>query len=92
MRLSRLTPASVFTIKTPVWGGRSVGLADYKIGRHNEIRITYTDKDGRPYFPYPLYVSGEVARSYPLKPVRSNPNIKLRIVPISELEVLEREG
>lgn len=92
MKISRLTPTTVFTIKTPVWGGRKVGLATYKIGQHNEIRITTTDKNGELYYPQPLYISGEKARTYPLTPVKSNPNIKLHVIPVADLEVLEREG
>lgn len=92
MKLSKLTPAQVFEIKTPVWGGRKVGLATYKLAAHNEIRITTKDKEGNLYYPQPLYISGEKARTYPLQPVRSNPNIKLHVIPVSDLEVLEREG
>lgn len=92
MKLSRLTPANIFEIKTPVWGGRKVGLATYKIGTHNEIRITYTDKQGLLVYPQPFYISGEKARTYPVQPVRSNPNIKLHVIPVSDLEILERVG
>lgn len=92
MKISRLTPTQVFEIKTPVWGGRKVGLATYKVAQHNEIRITTTDKQGNLYYPQPLYISGEKAKTYPTVPVRSNPNIKLYLIPVSDLEVLEREG
>ncbi len=91
MKLSRLTPAQLFKIKAPVWGSRSVGLATYKVGQHNEIRIETTNKEGALLYPQPLYISGEKARSYPIEPVKKNPNIKLYIIPISDLEVLERE-
>lgn len=92
MILSRTTPATLFKINTPVWGGRKVGLATYKIGHHNQIDITTTDAQGVRYFPQPLYISGAKARTYPLVPVKSNPNIKLHLIPVSDLEVLEREG
>lgn len=90
MKLSRLTPASVWEIKAPVWGGRKIGLATYKISTHNEIRITYTDRDGRRVYPLPLYISGEKARTYPTQPVKNHPNVILHIIPINDLEVLER--
>lgn len=83
-------PATLFEIKTPVWGGRKVGLATYKVGTHNEIRILTKNKEGQPLYPQPLYISGTKAREYPIEPVKSNPNIKLYIIPVSDLEVLER--
>lgn len=90
MKLNRLTPASVWEIKSPVWGGRKIGLATYKIAPHNEIRITYKDRNGNRVYPLPLYISGENARKYPTQPVKSHPNVILHIIPISDLEVLER--
>lgn len=90
MKLSRLTPASKIEIKAPIWNTRSIGVATFKIGTHNEIHIKATGKDGQRLYPAPLYISGEKARQYPVEPVRSNPNIKLHIIPINELEPLER--
>lgn len=91
MKLSRTTPCQVFEIRTPVWGGRKVGLATYKIGTHNEVRITYKHGDGSLVYPQPLYISGEKARTYPKQPVKSNPNVILHVIPINDMEVLERE-
>lgn len=68
-----------------------VGLATYKIGTHNKINILKTNKDGERIFPQPFYISGARARQFPIEPVRSNPNIKLHIVPINDLEILEVE-
>lgn len=91
MKLGRLTTVQKFDIHEPVWGGRKVGLATYKIGTHNEINIRKKDKDGNLIYPQPFYISGEKARTYPTQPVRSNPNIILYIIPINDLEILERE-
>jgi len=90
MQLSKMTPCNPFKIKTPVWGGRKVGLATYKIGQHNEIRIETRNVSGDLLYPQPLYISGEKAKTFPVEPVRKNPNIKLHVIPISELETLER--
>lgn len=90
MKLSRLTPCQLFEIKVPIWGGRKVGLATYKVGQDNEIRILKRDVNGTLLYPQPLYISGEKAKTYPVEPVRSNPNIKLYIIPINDLELLER--
>jgi hypothetical protein len=90
MKLGRFMPCTLFEIKTPVWGGRKVGLATYKVGTHNEIRILTKNAQGERLYPQPLYISGAKARQYPIEPVRSNPNIKLYIIPVNDLEVLER--
>lgn len=90
MKLSRLTPANLFKIKTPIWGGRKVGLATHKIGTHNEVRIEQRDINGDLLYPQPLYISGERAKAFPAEPLKKYPNIKLHIIPIDELETLER--
>lgn len=90
MKLSRFTPCQKFNIKNPVWGGRKVGLATYKVGLHNEIHILTVNTAGERVYPQPLYISGEQARQYPIEPVKSNPNVKLYIIPINDLETLER--
>ena len=90
MKLNKLTPANLFKIKYPIWGGRKVGLATYKIGTHNEVRIETRDKNGDLLYPQPLYISGEKAKTFPIEPVKKHPNIKLHIIPIDELETLER--
>ena len=90
MQLSKMTPCQLFKIKSPVWGGRKVGLATYKVGQHNEIRIEYKNSEGELVYPQPLYISGEQARQYPIQPVRSNPNVKLYVIPINDMKVLER--
>lgn len=90
MKLSKTTSCSLFPIRQPVWGGRKVGLATYKIDTHNQIDILYTYGDGTRVYPLPLYISGEKARTYPKQPVKSNPNVILHVIPIADLEVLER--
>lgn len=85
-----MTPCNLFIIKTPIWGGRKVGLASYKVGTHNEIRIEQRDKNGELIYPQPLYISGEKARLYTPQPLVKHPNIKLHIIPINDLQPLER--
>ena len=88
MKLKKTTPANLFKIRTPVWGGRQrkVGLAAYKIGLHNEIRIEAKDKEGVLIHPNPYYLSGNKAKSYPTQPVKSAPHIILHMVPVDDLE------
>ena len=91
MKLSRFTPANKIEIKAPIWNTQEIGIATFRVGHHNEIHILKTDKDGKRLHPLPLYMSGADIKTHPIEPVKSNHNIKLYIVPISELEVLERE-
>ena len=92
MLLSRLAPATKFDIKFPIWKTRSIGLNIKNIGIHNEINILHETKDGKRLYPNPLYISGKKAQSYPMEPVKSNPLIKLYIIPINDLELLERSN
>jgi hypothetical protein len=88
MKLTRLTVANKLEILAPRWKDRTVLLADWKIGQHNEINITCVNKDGERYFPQPFYMSGEKIKSYPAQPHSTR---KVYTVPINDLETLERE-
>lgn len=90
MILSKNTPAQLIEIREPIWDGRKIGIATYKIGNHNEIRILKKNINGERTYPQPFYISGERARQYPEQAVKSNPNIKLYIIPIADLQTLER--
>lgn len=92
MILGRLTPCNVIEIQRPVWNGgkRKVGIATYKIGTHNEIRINAMRVDGTKVYPMPFYASGEYLKSCPEVAVKRNPNIHLYMVDIDKLETLER--
>lgn len=92
MTLPENTPAQLFNIRIPVWnsGKRMVGLASYKIGNHNEIRILAKNKGGERTYPQPFYISGSKARSYDTQPVKTHPDILLYMIPIADLEVLNR--
>lgn len=90
MKLTATTPAQKFDIKVPIWkDGGKVGLATHKIHEHNIVTISKKDKQGNLYHPNPYYISGKKARTYITEPVKSNPNIHLYIIPISDLEPLE---
>lgn len=87
MKLSKTTQCSLFQIQVPRWKERVVGLADYRLSTHNEIHILAKDKEGKRYYPDNYYISQEKARSYPLQ---TRSGIDLRLVPINDLETLER--
>ena len=86
-QLSRTTPAHVHKIRTPIWNSRSVGIASHKVGTHNEIQITAEDKQGERYYPNAYYMKGADLTTYP---TQTRGKTKLYIIPIDELDILER--
>lgn len=89
MKLARLTPCSKIDIRAPRWKQRTVGIASFRVKEHNEINITAVGADGNRYYPEPLYASGETITKCPTQVLQPS-GIKLYLVPISELEPLER--
>lgn len=87
MKLSKLTPASKIVIKAPRWKDKTILIADWKVGGHNEIHIEAENAAGDRFYPQPMYMSGAKIRTYPTQQhsVRS-----VFIVPLADLEVLER--
>lgn len=88
MVLSKHTPCQVLEIFAPRWRDKTVMLAPWKLGEHNEVRILAKRSDGSPYFPAPMYISGKVAKTYPLD---NNGSAYMHAVPITKLEPLERK-
>lgn len=70
------------TIWEPRWHDKVVLIADHKIGTDNRITIEHKD------FPVALYVSGKVAKQYPLESMKTKSGgfINVRAVPIRVLE------
>lgn len=66
----------------PRWHDRVALIADRKLVTHNEIIIDHKD------FPRPFYLSGKIAREYPLMqmPTKNGGTIAVREVPLSVLE------
>lgn len=94
MILSRTTPTQHFQIRSVRWKKRAIGLAKYRIGTHNSVEITQTGKDGQRYFPDTYYISGkdihEGLKSGKFE-LDNQKGVDLVIVPINEMEPLERE-
>lgn len=97
MKLGRLTPANLHEIRKPMWSGRKVGIANYKIGQHNLIKILAKDKDGRYIYssdngesPATYYASGEQLNNAETMVL---PKVTLQVIPIGELDLFEgRDG
>ena len=90
MQLSRTTPCNLFKIASPRWKERAVGLDKNKVGTHNEIQITYRNKNGDLLYPNSFYISGDNVRKHELQPIPNYSSVQVYIVPISNMEVLER--
>lgn len=82
MILSRTTPCQKIDIVQPRWHNRTVLIAKYKVGEHNEI--TFQAKS----MPDKYYISGSKARTYP---INSNGKLDCYVVPLNDLELLERQ-
>jgi hypothetical protein len=87
MKLNWSTPCSDIEIRMPRWKDRVVGIASYKVGNHNKVRITAKGKDGERYYPNDMYISGEEVTKCEKQTLPSG--VVLYLVPISKLEALE---
>lgn len=95
-QLSRNTPCTSYKIKTPIWNGgakmRTVGLAEYRMTKHNEVEFTYRRKRGSTAgelsIPDHYYFDGDTRDRYPRQRVRGG--VTLVIVPFHDLETLVR--
>ena len=70
---------------------RVVGLAEYRIQKHNEIQFTYVRKrDGKKSIPDSYYFDGNKLKThdYERQEVKGT---KLVIVPLNDLEILVRQ-
>lgn len=83
MILQKSTPAQRIVIWQPRYRDRTVLIAAYKLGIHNEITFTKAPSMEGVY-----YISGEEARKYPRE---SNGKLDVYAVPLDKLEKLERE-
>lgn len=80
-----------FYIKEPIWNGRRVGLAVDELAEFNQIIIEYKNADGSLLYPNPFYISGKIAREFPIEPAKKNPAVRLCIIPIASLSKLPDE-
>jgi hypothetical protein len=88
MQLQRNVVCNKIEIKSPRWKQRVVGIAAYRVGTHNEVEIVKTDKDGKRYYPDKYYISGDNIKRHDKQVLPSG--VVLYLVPIIELEILER--
>jgi hypothetical protein len=74
-----------YTIKEPIWGSKSVGIATHRVKGDTmvEIRISYKDSGGNLVFPFSYFMHSSRIRRYPTK---MSGTIPVHIVPIDDFE------
>ena len=78
-----------FTINSPIWATRSVGIKRSSIREDIEVEISYSDRHGNKVFPHRYIMEKKRALAYPSKSFGNTP--KLQIIPISAFEIKEPE-
>ena len=77
-----------YNIKKPIWDGRHVGIADFRVRGEGvmELTISYRNAKGELEYPYIYQMSYADIRNHRTQKLGSG--IVLYIVPISEWEVI----
>jgi len=76
-------------IKAPIWKTRSIGIAEYRLQKYNQIEILYHTKDGKRLYPHTYFISKEDALKYPTQVIKG---VVLRIIPIIDLKVIKKQS
>lgn len=81
--------AIVYTIREPLWDGRSVGIANFRVRGEGTLylNISYKDKDGNLVYPYTYVMETSKVRKYPTMMMKG---IHMHKVPIDDFEVRSR--
>jgi hypothetical protein len=80
-----------YEIRSPMWKGRCVGIAEYKLTEYNHIEILYRDAGGNLLHPHVYGISKSRAKTYPTH-VTQKGKVTLRVIPIADLDVCEEKG
>ena len=72
-----------YTIRSPIWKTKSIGIADYRLIDDLLVDISYKDKAGNILFPGEFVVKKDIARTYPIQKIKGD--INLHIIPIDDL-------
>ena len=72
-----------YTINSPIWKTKSIGIADYSLTDDLLVDISYKDKAGNILFPGEFVVKKDIARTYPIQKIKGD--INLHIIPIDDL-------
>ena len=79
---------SEYTIREPIWDGgskqRAIGIAEFRLPCR--VKIDYKDEHGNIVYPHKYLVTKEFASQFRVQTLSND--VKLRIIPISQLENL----
>ena len=82
---------STYTIKEPIWDGgtkqRAIGVAEFRLPCL--VDISHENTEGKKTFPHRYLITKEFAKDFRIQVVSND--IRLRIIPISELERVKYE-
>ena len=79
------------TIRTPIWGSRSIGINLFGCGKKGDmmIDISYRDKNNQLLFPGIFQVPISVIREYPTQDLKQ---VTLYLMPKADLDQYEIEN
>ena len=79
---------SEYTIREPIWDGgskqRAIGIAEFRLPCR--VSIDYKDEHGNIVYPHKYVITKEFANQFRVQIL--NNDIRLRIIPMSQLENL----
>tara|TARA_Y100000310_G_C20076487_1_gene531804 strand:+ start:71 stop:367 length:297 start_codon:yes stop_codon:yes gene_type:complete len=78
----------MYSIKTPIWKTKSIGIAEQRLKNDLLVEIEYKQVDGNRLYPDTYIVRKNSTDSYQRQTVKGN---DLVIIPISELEIYKGE-
>ena len=86
-----MTKYSTYTIQEPIWDGgtkqRAIGIAEFRLPCL--VDIGHKTPDGKKSFPHKYLITKDFAKKFRTQVVSND--IRLRIIPISELEEVKHE-
>lgn len=90
--LQRGTVCTLYKINAPIWNGgkKKVGLAENRLGIHNEIHFTYRRKsDGALSIPEVYYFNKNKLKEIDYERMNIK-GLTLVLIPFTDLEILKR--
>ena len=83
-----MTKINKYTIREPIWDGgtkqRAIGIAEFRLPCL--VNIDYKDEHGNIVYPHKYLITKEFANQFRVQTLSND--IRLRIIPISQLENL----
>ena len=78
----------MYSIKTPIWKTKSIGIAEQRLSNDLLVEIEYKQTNGNRLYPDTYIVRKNTTDNYQRQTVKGS---NLVIIPISELEIYKGE-